>query len=135
MNAENELFDTEKALNQTKMLLGITDDNSKNKLLSFLIDDSIFLVLSYCKIKVLPEALYYLIPQIAADRYRMQSCGSETVKRRVKSYTQGLRSEEYESSDIYSEHFLNNYKNRLAPFMSKRGYVPSDISSDAEHDR
>lgn len=125
-------FDREKAVEVEKMLLGIKD-SSKDEILSFLTDDSVQLVISYCRIETLPEALFYLIPQIAADRYRMQGYGSEEAVKRVKSWTQGKRSEAYEDSNIYANHFLNDYKERLAPFINKKGVVPSDISSDTTY--
>lgn len=128
----NNEFDKESALKLEKMLLGI-EDGSKDEILRFLTDDSIQLVISYCRIETLPKALFYLIPQIAADRYRMQGYGSEETVKRVKSWTQGKRAESYEDSNIYANHFLNNYKNRLAPFINKRGVAPSDISSDTKY--
>lgn len=129
-----EGFDNEKVLKTEKMLLGIKEsDNSKDEILNFITDDSIQLVISYCRTELLPKPLFGLIPQIVADRYRMQGYGSEESARRVKSWTQGKRSETYEDSNIYDNHFLNDYKERLAPFINKKGVVPSDISQDATY--
>lgn len=117
----------EERLAKVKLLLGVADD-SKDEVLSYLIEDNINLVLAYCHICELPEALDSLIPVMTTDRYRMMKYGSDDGDKVLKSVTQGSKSESYGSSaDMFSSHFLNNYKLRLAPFINRKGRVPSDF--------
>lgn len=60
------------------MLLGIKDDE-QDGLLSFLIDDTINMIMSYCHIEVLPCQLESLVPKIAADMYRIKAMGTVKV--------------------------------------------------------
>ena len=120
-------MDCAEILSKVKLLLGISDD-SKDEVLSYLIEDNINLVLSCCRICELPEALDSLIPVMTADRYRMMNYGSEDGDKVLKSVTQGSKSESYGSSaDMFDSHFLNNYRLRLAPFINRKGRVPSDF--------
>ena len=48
------------------MLLGIKDDE-QDSLLSFLIEDTVNMIMAYCHIDVLPRQLESLVPKIAAD--------------------------------------------------------------------
>lgn len=117
----------EERLVKAKMLLGIEDD-SNDGILSYLIEDNINLVLSYCRIRELPEGLESLIPIMTADKYRMMKYGTEDGDTVLKSVTQGSKSESYGSSaDMYGSHFLNSYKLRLAPYINRKGCVPSDF--------
>lgn len=120
-------MDCAEILSKAKLLLGVTDD-SKDEILSYLIEDNINLVLSYCRICELPNALESSIPVMTADRYRMMNYGNEKGDKVLKSVTQGSKSESYGSSaDMFGSHFLNNYKLRLAPFINRKGRVPSDF--------
>ena len=47
------------------MLLGIKDDE-QDSLLSFLIEDTVNMIMAYCHIDVLPRQLESLVPKIAA---------------------------------------------------------------------
>ena len=96
-------------LSDTKKLLGISD-NSADELLGFIIEDTVNLVLSYCRLTILPYQLYGLIPQIAASVYRTQKSGG------VSSITEGDRRIEYGAEAYYA---------RLVPFKAK---LPSEIS-------
>ena len=92
------------------MLLGIKDDE-QDGLLSFLIDDTINMIMSYCHIEVLPRQLESLVPKIAADMYRIKGYGDSKSPEVVKSV-----------SEIFS-----NYYKRLDPFRKRKGRVPSDV--------
>lgn len=127
-------MDKTEALAKVKMLLGLTDD-SKDEVLSYLIEDNINLVLNYCRICELPEALESLIPVMTTDRYRMMNYGSESGDKVLKSVSQGSKSESYGSSaDMFGSHFLNNYRLRLAPFINRKGRVPSDFDRPGHTD-
>lgn len=114
------------ALDTLKMLLGIKD-NEQDGLLSFLIDDTINLILGYCRISILPRQLESLVPTIAADMYRAKGYGQETAPEIVKSISEGENSVSYESINPKGD-FLSNYFDRLNPFRNRCGYVPSDFN-------
>ena len=111
------------ALETAKMLLGIEGD-CRDNLLSFLIEDNINLILNYCRISDFPQELESLLPVMTADRYRRASYGQEKADKVVKSETQGSVSKSYEDSTANDSHFLNNYRERLKPFINRKGRVP-----------
>lgn len=103
-------------LNAAKLLLKIKNDES-DELLSYLIDDCVNAVLSYCHLSILPRQLEGFIPQLAADMFRERQQGA------VKSITEGERRIEYKDSKT---DFLLQYTERLRPFISRDVFVPSD---------
>lgn len=113
-------------LENVKMLLGIKDD-SKDTLLSFLIDDCISLILAYCRIEFLPQQLKSLVPMIVADMYRAKGYGAEEAPQTIKSVTEGSRSETYDTNTP-NEDILASYSKRLEPYRNIKGRVPSDVS-------
>lgn len=117
----------EEALSTLKMLLGIEDD-SKNTLLSFLIDDTVDMILGYCRIEVLPRQLESLVPIIAADMYRSKGYEQENAPEVIKSVSEGDRSVSYADANPKND-FLENYYKRLNPFRNRKGRVPSEIKS------
>lgn len=118
------------ALQKTKMLLGIEGD-SRDNLLSFLIDDCERLALDYCRIDELPEGLYDVIPQMAARKYRDNGYGTEAAPQTVKSLSQGARSVGYSDTNSGTDSFLNSFKSRLNPFRNRKGRVPSDLDKQS----
>ena len=117
----------EDMLAKAKTLLAVTGE-AKDEIIELLIEDAINLVLGYCRIKHLPEGLESLIPFMVADRYRMSGYGSEQGDSVIKSITQGSVSNSYGSrSEMFSNHFLNNYKHRVFPYINRKGRVPSDF--------
>ena len=58
-------------LGTLKMLLGIKDDE-QDSLLSFLIEDTVNMIMAYCHIDILPRQLESLVPKISADMYRVK---------------------------------------------------------------
>lgn len=121
------------ALQKAKMLLGI-EGGGRDNLLSFLIEDNINLILNYCRISEFPPELESLLPVMAADRYRRTSYGQEKADKVVKSETQGSVSKSYEDSTTNDGHFLNNYRERLKPFINRKGRVPSDFDEPEKTD-
>ncbi len=115
----------EEALSTLKMLLGIEDD-SKNTLLSFLVDDTVNMILGYCRIEVLPRQLESLVPIIAADMYRMRGYGHETAPEIVRSISEGDNSVSYDTKSPNDDIMAHYYK-RLNPFRNCRGFTPSDF--------
>lgn len=98
-----------------KALLGITD-SSDDRLIEFLIDDAVNLVLTYCRISVLPYQLYGVIPQIAASMYRKRKNAG------IASLTEGDRRIEYSGEDA-----LKDYYARIIPFKAK---LPSEVDNN-----
>lgn len=113
------------ALGTLKMLLGIKD-NEQDSLLSFLIDDTVNMILAYCRIDILPRPLESLVPTIAADAYRAKGYGQAAALEIVKSISEGERSVTYaETNPDYD--YLQNYYDRLNPFRNRKGRVPSEL--------
>ncbi|MDD6483245.1 MAG: phage head-tail connector protein [Clostridiales bacterium] len=110
-----------------KELLGI-EGNEHDGLLSFLLEDCTNMILTYCNIDTLPIQLKSLVPVMAADMYRAKGYGQESAPSDVKSISEGQRSVSYESKTPGND-FLENYYQRLLPFVRKRGRVPSDVIS------
>ncbi len=106
------------------MLLGIKDDE-QDGLLSFLINDTINMIMSYCHIEVLPRQLESLVPKIAADMYRIKGYGDSKSPEVVKSRSEGERSVTYAEND--NDEIFSNYYKRLDPFRKRKGRVPSDV--------
>ena len=113
------------ALAKLKMLLGI-EDNSSDELLSFLIGETVDMILGYCRIDILPRQLESLVPVIAADMYRAKGYGQESAPDVVKSITEGSRSVSYAEVST-DDSFLENYYKRLNPYVNRRGRVPSEV--------
>ena len=107
------------------MLLGIKDDE-QDSLLSFLIEDTVNMIMAYCHIDVLPRHLESLVPKIAADMYRAKGYGDSKSPEVVKSRSEGERSVTYAETD--NDKIFSNYYKRLDPFRKRKGRVPSDIS-------
>lgn len=116
----------ETAIIQIKRLLGL-NDNSKDDILEFLLDDCTSLALSYCRIKEVPEAMESVIIRMAVRMYRDNGYGNENAPQTVSSTSQGSKSESYASPNSGSDSFLNSFKSRLAPFVDRRGRVPSEV--------
>lgn len=113
------------ALGTLKMLLGIKD-NEQDSLLSFLIDDTVNMILGYCRIDILPRPLESLVPVIAADAYRAKGYGQAESPEVVKSISEGERSVSYAETNP-DNNFFANYYDRLAQFRNRKGRVPSEI--------
>lgn len=115
------------ALNTVKMLLGI-EDNEQDSLLSFLIDDTVNMILGYCRIEILPRQLESLVPMVAADMYRRKGYGSAEAPEHIQSVTQDKRSVSFKSnSGTDAEEFLKEYEARLKPFRCRKGRLPSEL--------
>ena len=95
-------------------------------MLSFLIEDTVNMIMAYCHIDVLPRQLESLVPKIAADMYRAKGYGDSKSPEVVKSRSEGERSVTYAETD--NDKIFSNYYKRLDPFRKRKGRVPSDIS-------
>ncbi len=115
----------EEALERLRMLLGI-EDNERDGLLFFLIDDTVDMILGYCRIEILPRQLESLVPVIAADSYRAKGYGQTDAPEVVKSISEGERSISYAETNPDGD-FLFSYYDRLKPFICRKGRVPSEV--------
>lgn len=104
-------------LDAVKLILDIHDE-ANDELLTLLIDDTVSMVLSHCRIEVLPRQLEALIPQIAARLYRNNMSGG------VRSVTEGERRVEYTDG---ANDALFGFYDRLKPFVSRAVSLPSEI--------
>lgn len=101
-------------ISNTKIILGISG-NSEDELLRFIVEDTVNLVLTYCRLDILPYQLYGLIPQIAASIYSAKKSGG------IASVAEGDRRLEYRSAS----EIMKEYYERLAPFKAK---LPSEVA-------
>ena len=102
-------------LADTKLLLGI-EGEEQDKLLCYIIDDTVNMVMAYCHLKVLPYQLYGLIPQIAVSVYRSSDHSG------ISAIREGDRKIEYRMEDV-----LADYSARLSPFVIRKGRLPSEV--------
>ena len=91
------------------------------EIISFIIEDTVSMVLAYCRLQVLPYQLHGLIARIAVSVY--QTCSSPD---NISALTEGDRKIEYRT---VSE-AISGYYQRLQPFVNRRGRVPSEVSYD-----
>ncbi len=103
-------------LENAKMLLNIPDESADDKL-SFYIDDITEAIKSYCRLDFLPVQLYGLAAQMAARLY-------ENGVSNVKALAQGERRVEF---DTDARSVIEGYADRLKPFVSRSGRVPSEV--------
>lgn len=113
-------------LTTLKRLLGI-EDNKQDDLLSFLLADTENMVKGYCRIETVPAKLESLIPVIAADMYRTKGYGREQAPLIITAETEGSRSRSYARTADNSSDALMGYADRLAPFKSRKGRLPSEL--------
>lgn len=106
-------------LANAKRILGI-EDNAEDELISYIIDDTISMVLAHCRLQILPYQLYGLIPQMTVSVYK--SCKNTTG---ASAIWEGDRKIEYRTEEV-----LADYSSRLKPFMNNKGRVPSEVSAD-----
>lgn len=107
-----------------KALLKITDGDS-DALLDLLTDDTAQAIVSYCRLEELPRQLEGFIPVITAARFRENEADG------IKEISEGERRVEYGDT---KNHFLNEYAERLKPFMSRRVKLPSEME-DIQDDK
>lgn len=115
-------------LKNVKMLLGI-DGTEKDGILNFIIEDAVSAVLAHCRLEFLPEALTGIVAQMAAKGYRLNGYGSEDVPTDIKSVSEGDRSISFEKRS--GNGIIDDYKARLAPFVNRRGRVPSEVDDES----
>lgn len=103
-------------LEKLKKLLGIPlEDNSKDFLLEFALEDVEEIVKDYCHIKEIPEALNNTVLKMSMDLYRNENLGEEENSLgSISSITEGDTSISYRSSaNEFKDSLLKDYKAQL----------------------
>lgn len=117
-------------LDSTKLLLGIQTED-KDEILSFIIGDAADSIKAYCRIDELPGALYGLCAQMAVKSYRDSGYGAEEAPKTVQSISEGDRSVTFKAQSDTTG-IIANFKERLRPFINRKGRTPSDLDENGK---
>lgn len=112
--------ETEKLLDDTKILLGMETAENDDRL-RLIIEDTVNAILAYCRLEFLPGQLCSLVPRMCASAWHSLSF---TGDREIASLAEGDRSVTFSTGSTSA--FADNYKNRLKPFINKRAQLPSE---------
>ena len=102
-------------LTRLKELLGIKDD-SKDKILEFVIADVEETIKNYCHVDTVPDGLVNTGYRMAMDLYRNENIGSETgAAGSVSAISEGDTSTSFRQyvDDNFKDTVLKNYKSSL----------------------
>lgn len=112
-----------------KMLLGIEcNDDSKNNIMQYILNNVKDMVKNYCRIETIPVELRNIMLHMAVDVYRTELFGQEELTGTVKSISEGdvsvvfnsSGSGEYPSATLLNSYggmtFLKNYAMQLDKF-------------------
>ncbi|WP_291563708.1 MULTISPECIES: phage head-tail connector protein [unclassified Clostridium] len=103
-------------LEKLKKLLGMTlEDDSKDFLLEFALEDVEQIVKDYCHIKEIPKELNTTVLKMAMDMYRNENLGEEeSALGSISSITEGDTSISYRSAaSEFKDSLLKDYKGQL----------------------
>lgn len=103
-------------LEKLKKLLGIPlEDNSKDFLLEFALEDVEQIVKNYCHIKEIPKELNTTVLKMAIDIYRNENLGEEESSLgSISSISEGDTSVSYRSSVAeFKDSLIKDYKAQL----------------------
>ncbi|MCQ2017283.1 phage head-tail connector protein [Clostridium butyricum] len=103
-------------LKKLKVLLGIkSDDQSKDVILEFIIDNVKEIILNNCNLDVLPDGLINTGYRMCMDLYRNENLGSEESSLgSISSISEGDTSTSFRSSiSEFKESILKDYKKQL----------------------
>lgn len=103
-------------LEKLKKLLGISlDDDSKDFLLEFALEDVEQIVKDYCHIKEIPEVLNNTVLKMSMDLYRNENLGEEESSLgSISSISEGDTSVSYRSSATeFKDSLIKDYKAQL----------------------
>jgi hypothetical protein len=103
-------------LEKLKKLLGIPLDNdSKDFLLEFTLEDVEQIIKDYCNIKEVPKELNNTVLRMAVDLYRNENLGEEDIPLgSVSSITEGDTSVSFRSANAeFKDTLTKNYKVQL----------------------
>lgn len=106
-----------------KKLLGFSrEDDSKDTILEFILEDVEEMVKNYCNVPTIPEQLNSTILRMAIDLYKNESLGSEDIALgSISSISEGDTSVSYRSSaSEFKESLLKDYKSQLNRYRKLR---------------
>ncbi|EII6798261.1 phage head-tail connector protein [Clostridioides difficile] len=106
-----------------KKLLGFSrEDDSKDTILEFILEDVEEMVKNYCNVPTIPEQLNSTILKMAIDMYKNESLGSEDIALgSISSISEGDTSVSYRSSaSEFKESLLKDYKSQLNRYRKIR---------------
>ncbi|EMJ5513613.1 phage head-tail connector protein [Clostridioides difficile] len=106
-----------------KKLLGFSrEDDSKDTILEFILEDVEEMVKNYCNVPTIPEQLNNTILRMAIDMYKNESLGSEDIALgSISSISEGDTSVSYRSSaSEFKESLLKDYKSQLNRYRKIR---------------
>ncbi|HHN8472381.1 TPA: phage head-tail connector protein [Clostridioides difficile] len=106
-----------------KKLLGFSrEDDSKDTILEFILEDVEEMVKNYCNVPTIPEQLNSTILRMAIEMYKNESLGSEDVALgSISSISEGDTSISYRSSaSEFKESLLKDYKAQLNRYRKIR---------------
>lgn len=100
-----------------KSLLGI-QDNSKDTLLEFALDNAEETIKNYCNIDIIPQELHTTHIRMAMDLYRMEQPGGEDAPLVETSVKEGDTTVNYGNiqTSEYMSSILKDYKKNLNRF-------------------
>lgn len=110
-------------IERLKKLLGFSrEDDSKDTILEFILEDVEEIVKNYCNISVIPKELNSTILRMAVDMYKNESLGSEEIALgSISSISEGDTSVSYRSSaSEFKESLLKDYKSQLNRYRKLR---------------
>lgn len=104
----------DKRLATLKSLLGI-QDNSKDILLEFALDNTEEIIKNYCNIDMIPQELHTTHIRMAMDVYRMEQPGEENTPLAETSVKEGDTTVNYSKvhTSEYMNSILKDYKKNL----------------------
>lgn len=103
-------------LEKLKKILGMSlEDNSKDFLLEFTLEDIEQIVKDYCHIKDIPKELNTTVLKMAIDLYRNENLGEEESSLgSISSITEGDTSISYRSAaSEFKDTLIKDYKSQL----------------------
>lgn len=108
-------------LTQVKTLLGITDD-SKNGVLTYIVNLVTGLALRYCRLTAATDELNTVLTGMVVERYRANGYGQEAIPQQVSSITEGnetvsfMKARNVPENFILSNELTDGEKSMLVPF-------------------
>lgn len=103
------------------------NDSTHDQLLTMVTDDVVNGILGYCHIDTIPTQLDTYVPRMVYEMWIRNRFGSDSVANTVSSITQGSRSISYSDISTATTDIINDYAQRLRPYINRRGRVPSDF--------
>ena len=116
-------YEKNQILADAKLLLKI-DSSDEDAILSFLAEDCMAAVMSYCHLEFLPYQLLGIVAQMTAGRYRQEYQRGDGGDNAVSSITEGDRKIEFSVPE--KKNITEDYAERLKPFINRKGWMPSE---------